>query len=51
MECARPVLPSHSHLLHGMRIEVTISRGQLLGKKPSASVPAFTTSTALATSH
>ena len=51
MECARSILPSHSHLLHGMRIEVEISRGHLIGKKPPASVPAFETRTELATSH
>ena len=45
--CARPLIPTHAHLLHGMQIEVEISRGQLVSKKPVASVPAFETSTAL----
>jgi recA bacterial DNA recombination protein len=45
--CARPLPPTHAHLLHGMQIEVEISRGQLFGKKPPASVPAFETSTEL----
>jgi hypothetical protein len=49
--CAAATVPTHSHLLHGMRIEVEISRGQLIGKKPPASVPAFETRTELATSH
>jgi hypothetical protein len=45
--CSSAMLPTHAHLLHGMHIEVEISRGQLLGKKPVASVPAFETTTAL----
>jgi hypothetical protein len=47
LQCAAATLPTHSHLLHGMRVEVAISRGQWMGKKPPASVPAFETSTAL----
>ena len=45
--CARPLIPTHAHLLHGMQIEVEISRGQLFTKKPVQSVPAFETSTEL----
>jgi KaiC/GvpD/RAD55 family RecA-like ATPase len=48
--CANTTSPTHSHLLHGMRVEVEISRGQLMQKKPPASVPAFETSTALLSS-
>jgi hypothetical protein len=49
--CVRPLMPTHAHLLHGMQIEVEISRGQLFTKKPVQSVPSFATSTELATSH
>jgi hypothetical protein len=45
--CARPLIPTHAHLLHGMQIEIEISRGQLFGKKPVQSVPAFETKTDL----
>jgi hypothetical protein len=45
--CARPLPPTHAHLLYGMQIEVEISRGQLVGKKPVQSVPVFATSTEL----
>jgi hypothetical protein len=45
--CSAAMPPSHAHLLHGMQIEVEISRGQLFTKKPPASVPAFETTTAL----
>jgi hypothetical protein len=45
--CARPLIPTHSHLLHGMRIQVEISRGQLIGRKPVQSVPAFESRTDL----
>ena len=45
--CARPLVPTHAHLLHGTQIEVEISRGQLFGKKPVQSVPAFATETDL----
>jgi hypothetical protein len=48
MECANPVFPTHSHLFHGMKIELEISRGQLIGKKPVQSVPAFESRTELA---
>jgi hypothetical protein len=48
--CANTTSPTHSHLLHGMRVEVEISRGQLMQKKPPASVAAFETSTALQSS-
>jgi hypothetical protein len=48
MECANPVFPTHSHLFHGMKIEVEISRGQLIGKKPVQSVPTFESRTELA---
>lgn len=48
LHCARPLIPTHAHLLHGMQIEVEISRGQLFGKKPVQSAPAFETQTDLA---
>jgi hypothetical protein len=47
MHCATAVVPTHTHLFHGMRVEVEISRGQLMRKKPPASVPVFETATAL----
>jgi hypothetical protein len=40
--------PSHAHLLQGMKISVQLSRGQIVGKKPPASVPAFESRTELA---
>lgn len=49
--CSSAMPPTHAHLLHGMQIEVEISRGQLFTKKPVQSVPSFATSTELATSH
>jgi hypothetical protein len=49
--CARPLIPTHAHLLHGMQIEVEISRGQLFTKKPVQSVPSFETRTELSTIH
>jgi hypothetical protein len=45
--CSSAMFPTHAHLLHGMQIEVEISRGQLFTKKPVQSVPAFATSTEL----
>jgi hypothetical protein len=45
--CARPLMPTHAYLLHGMQVEVEISRGQFFGKKPVQSAPAFETSTEL----
>jgi len=45
--CSSAMPPTHAHLLHGMQIEVEISRGQLFGKKPVQSVPVFETSTEL----
>lgn len=50
LECASASLPTHSHLLHGMSIQVEISRGQLIGRKPVQSVPAFESRTELAIS-
>jgi hypothetical protein len=46
--CASVAVPTHSHLLHGLRIQVEISRGQLIGKTPVQSVPAFESRTELA---
>ena len=40
--------PSHTHLLEGMNISVQLSRGQIVGKKPPASVPVFESRTELA---
>lgn len=45
--CARPLIPTHAHLLHGLQIEVAISRGQCIAKKPVQSVPTFETQTNL----
>jgi hypothetical protein len=46
--CSSAMPPTHAHLLHGMQIEVEISRGQLFGKKPVQSASAFETQTDLA---
>jgi hypothetical protein len=40
--------PSHAHLLKGMNISVQLSRGQVVGRKPPASVPVFESRTELA---
>jgi hypothetical protein len=39
---------SHANLLQGMTIAVELSRGQIVGKKPPASVPVFESRTELA---